>query len=510
MNTDLVGGEFHISHDTQLVQLDIEPGIHVYVHYFTLHDVRARGFVRPMCFAYISSDSRKLLHYFDDLRKQFSQVTNDLKVSNHKWFRSEMEDLISDLEYTKQRYIQLHRHDQLDLNQVYPLEESSENVSNLFTSGPASLAFDAMEITNANFNLNQHMEEGGGTFDHREDDSEFEKQGGKKLNSDCHKKIMKNTIVEGNKMNYNYSNKIYEENKVNTDLNSRTNMKNIYTSHNVSIDENEHSEISESHEESVLRQTTLEAVANQLLDCHQIINTLKAYVEQEDENCFIEPLLREVESQPKSPLYQCLYALGILPRWEITSVSTHDVWKRLLFYEKIPRSVRSLPAILCFFGSTAKIMILKIIYEGQRRTPLTPIFMVLSVELHSQSPYPLQAWVFGTIFGILRQQNPKLSVFAKIYQKDSCTGSCCSLELLPGVKSFAQKIGVECHSRQRKANIQASTDLSQGTAPLGPLQWLRQPERHHHTERHCHRKIHPSLDLGQTLNNFTKEVKKDV
>ncbi|CAL4121160.1 unnamed protein product, partial [Meganyctiphanes norvegica] len=31
---------------------------------------------------------------------------------------------------------------------------------------------------------------------------------------------------------------------------------------------------------------------------------------------------------------------------------------------------------------------------------MTPIFMILSVELHSRSSFPLQAWIFETIFGM--------------------------------------------------------------------------------------------------------------
>lgn len=61
--------------DTQLVQQDLTPGVHVYVHYFTLYDVRARGFVRPMCLSYISADHEKLLYYFSHLKQKFTAVS---------------------------------------------------------------------------------------------------------------------------------------------------------------------------------------------------------------------------------------------------------------------------------------------------------------------------------------------------------------------------------------------------------------------------------------------------
>lgn len=68
-------GEFRVYEDTQLVQQDLNLGVHVYVHYFTLYDVRARGFVRPMCLSYISSDYQKLLHYFSLLKQKFTAVS---------------------------------------------------------------------------------------------------------------------------------------------------------------------------------------------------------------------------------------------------------------------------------------------------------------------------------------------------------------------------------------------------------------------------------------------------
>ena len=68
-------GEFRVYEDTQLVQQDLSPGVHVYVHYFTLYDVRARGFVRPMCLSYISGDHHKLLHYFSRLKQKFTAVS---------------------------------------------------------------------------------------------------------------------------------------------------------------------------------------------------------------------------------------------------------------------------------------------------------------------------------------------------------------------------------------------------------------------------------------------------
>ena len=61
------------------MQFDIEKGLHAYVHYFTLYDERARGFVRPMCLAYVSRDARKLQKYFLQIQKEFCLVSIQVK-----------------------------------------------------------------------------------------------------------------------------------------------------------------------------------------------------------------------------------------------------------------------------------------------------------------------------------------------------------------------------------------------------------------------------------------------
>jgi hypothetical protein len=55
----------------------VMPGLHAYVHYLTLHDPVARGFVRPLCLAYVTADQYKLLQMFPKLREEFLQVSAD-------------------------------------------------------------------------------------------------------------------------------------------------------------------------------------------------------------------------------------------------------------------------------------------------------------------------------------------------------------------------------------------------------------------------------------------------
>jgi hypothetical protein len=61
--------------DAQVLQMCVMPGLHAYVHYLTLHDPVARGFVRPLCLAYVTADQYKLSQMFPKLREEFLQAS---------------------------------------------------------------------------------------------------------------------------------------------------------------------------------------------------------------------------------------------------------------------------------------------------------------------------------------------------------------------------------------------------------------------------------------------------
>jgi hypothetical protein len=61
--------------DAQVLRMCVMPGLHAYVHYLTLHDPVARGFVRPLCLAYVTADQYKLSQMFPKLRKEFLQAS---------------------------------------------------------------------------------------------------------------------------------------------------------------------------------------------------------------------------------------------------------------------------------------------------------------------------------------------------------------------------------------------------------------------------------------------------
>jgi len=91
------------------------------VHYVTLFDVFARGFVRPICVSYITYDKEKIMTNFEDLRAEFSKVccfivvfffffwlnhgkwqsVLHIKEDNFNLFLIEVEQRYHDLVYTK-------------------------------------------------------------------------------------------------------------------------------------------------------------------------------------------------------------------------------------------------------------------------------------------------------------------------------------------------------------------------------------------------------------------------
>ncbi|XP_023677482.1 guanine nucleotide exchange protein smcr8a [Paramormyrops kingsleyae] len=87
--------------DSKVVLGDSKEGAFAYVHHLTLYDLEARGFVRPFCMAYISSDERKIMQQLQELSSEFSKASESLKAGNRKAFADELEKKLKDLEYTR-------------------------------------------------------------------------------------------------------------------------------------------------------------------------------------------------------------------------------------------------------------------------------------------------------------------------------------------------------------------------------------------------------------------------
>ncbi|KAH0632043.1 hypothetical protein JD844_020073 [Phrynosoma platyrhinos] len=87
--------------DSKVVLGDSKEGAFAYVHHLTLYDLEARGFVRPFCMAYISTDEHKIMQMFEELSTEFSKASECLKTGNRKAFANELEKKLKDLDYTR-------------------------------------------------------------------------------------------------------------------------------------------------------------------------------------------------------------------------------------------------------------------------------------------------------------------------------------------------------------------------------------------------------------------------
>ncbi|ODN03475.1 hypothetical protein Ocin01_03205, partial [Orchesella cincta] len=99
-------GQFRICQDTQVMRKNVFPDVHVFMQYFTLYDIKARGFVRPFCLGYVTKDHTKLDKYVNFLIAEFAKVTAVLEESNRKWFSQELKLYLEKLQNAKESYIQ--------------------------------------------------------------------------------------------------------------------------------------------------------------------------------------------------------------------------------------------------------------------------------------------------------------------------------------------------------------------------------------------------------------------
>ncbi|KAK7790120.1 hypothetical protein R5R35_006487 [Gryllus longicercus] len=117
-------GQFAFSLDVQVLQQDVLPGRHAYVHYCTLHDLRARGFVRPLCLAYVSADHKKLHENFNVLRRKFLAAAEILKYNNRQTFTEEISKVLANLKLLENKYFMLKKKEE-DGENLTPEEQRS-------------------------------------------------------------------------------------------------------------------------------------------------------------------------------------------------------------------------------------------------------------------------------------------------------------------------------------------------------------------------------------------------
>ncbi|XP_022100716.1 guanine nucleotide exchange protein SMCR8-like isoform X2 [Acanthaster planci] len=94
------GGMFSLVEDTGVVLEEPKESACAYVHHFTLYDVIARGYVRPFCIAYVTSDQRKIIRNLEWLMTRFSKVSELFRFGNRCQFQGDLKCRLADIHYT--------------------------------------------------------------------------------------------------------------------------------------------------------------------------------------------------------------------------------------------------------------------------------------------------------------------------------------------------------------------------------------------------------------------------
>eukprot|EP00038_Savillea_parva_P010779 m.192704 g.192704 ORF g.192704 m.192704 type:complete len:798 (-) comp18728_c0_seq1:123-2516(-) len=100
------GGSFTVNEDSQImltvsqVSFDADVKVTAYVRHFTLYDLPARGFVRPMCLCYITASSDKILKYFKELSSALFKACRLMKFGNQYKFLADLDERSTALQHT--------------------------------------------------------------------------------------------------------------------------------------------------------------------------------------------------------------------------------------------------------------------------------------------------------------------------------------------------------------------------------------------------------------------------
>jgi len=71
------------------------------VRHVTLFDIYARGFVRPLCLSYVTTETQKIMGHFEELSSEIGKAAEYLKMENQCFFLQDLEKRYIDLIHTK-------------------------------------------------------------------------------------------------------------------------------------------------------------------------------------------------------------------------------------------------------------------------------------------------------------------------------------------------------------------------------------------------------------------------
>eukprot|EP01117_Protostelium_nocturnum_P012067 TRINITY_DN4419_c0_g2_i1.p1 TRINITY_DN4419_c0_g2~~TRINITY_DN4419_c0_g2_i1.p1 ORF type:complete len:745 (+),score=246.14 TRINITY_DN4419_c0_g2_i1:157-2391(+) len=80
------------SKDTQMVITQSKEEATAYVHHFSLLDIFARGYLRPVSMSYITRDAKKIMNHFDDFLAHFNRISETFKRGNRRIFRRDLSE----------------------------------------------------------------------------------------------------------------------------------------------------------------------------------------------------------------------------------------------------------------------------------------------------------------------------------------------------------------------------------------------------------------------------------
>eukprot|EP00003_Mantamonas_plastica_P001025 TRINITY_DN1076_c0_g1_i2.p1 TRINITY_DN1076_c0_g1~~TRINITY_DN1076_c0_g1_i2.p1 ORF type:complete len:744 (+),score=241.92 TRINITY_DN1076_c0_g1_i2:853-3084(+) len=176
--------------DTQVMICEQSEGAFAYVHHFTLHDVFARGYVRPVCLSYVTSDATKIMRNFDSFLSEFNEVAGLFKTGNKETFISDLDsrrlellrakEFISDYEQNH-KGLDLQRDDKFFQNPMTPdvIEAIIHDLDSMKTRVDlSSKGYSVQEIRDHLMNLNEveesEVDDGEGEGDEEGDEDEDE------------------------------------------------------------------------------------------------------------------------------------------------------------------------------------------------------------------------------------------------------------------------------------------------------------------------------------------------
>jgi len=99
--------------------------LYMQVHHLSLHDLQARGYVRPVCLCYITNDPEKIMGNFEQLLLAFSLTSHILKYGNNFTF---VFDASAHLNFLKHYVVE--NQQQLQQQYQFQLQQSPQSSDN--------------------------------------------------------------------------------------------------------------------------------------------------------------------------------------------------------------------------------------------------------------------------------------------------------------------------------------------------------------------------------------------